>query len=892
MVQETQLIKTKMNYPTLRSKLVKRPRLQEKLNGVLDYRLVLITAPAGFGKTTLLASWLNVIQKKGLMTAWVSLDEDDDNPELFWSYVGMSFYKINDEAKKVIETMTSFYPKSDPLCKRWISHLINDVSNQDTELIIILDDFHAVNDPAIMEGMRFLLKNMPPNMHMVISSRSVPDLGIARLRASDSVLEINQTDLNFTSEESQEFLTKVMGTDLPKEKLSYLKTEAEGWAAGLQIAALSIQNSQGTALDEKQFSNHRFVFEYLADEVFCRLDEEVKRFLLFSSVLEQFSAELCDDLMNTKNSRGMIEKIESMNLFLMGLDSEKTWFRLHNLFRNFLVSRLKTEYEGMEYQLYDKAAQWYECRQQVSKAVVNYIKAKKFEKAVQLIDKVSGEILCKGEAKLLHRWNQMLPENVVLNNSRLILNSAWAYCSEGKMDEVSSYIALIRKKLAKGNGHSQIVHRIEAEIIAITSTNLMGTYELDRIIDECKLALLYLEPKDFLAQLITFNLASACLLKGELDEAVRCFEKCCSISTDTGDDYITVTAGKALMTSRKWRGQYIFAEQEALQLISRLTKNYGSSFSATGLIYAGLAEVYHQWNELEKALEMVRKGLELGQSVGDGWTVCENYLMQARIYVSMGLEKEYTSTLKRLEVGVRENRLFDTRMNMEILRAETFIRKGVTEPVSKWLEEIVPLMGNGFLNIYHNIGLILVRLYICKRDFIKAREALDILHQTAKKYKLYGLEVEIFILSSMIYDLTGDLDITLNELYKAIKLSWHSKMLRVFLDEGIWMEEKIKKLKKHKGVEWEVGQVEYVQTLLNGFKADLKYKTTLTEELLSTREIEILQYIEQGATNADISKKLFLSINTVKTHLLNIYTKLDVHSRTGALAKARELNLI
>lgn len=886
MYQENLLITTKLNIPTICSKLINRPRLFKKLDTFLNYKLILITAPAGYGKTALATSWIAEKQKSKLITTWLSLDEEDNNPQLFWSYFLSSFYKNISVANEMRESAKILFQSSALFNKLHLSHLINDIATLDVELLMVIDDFNVISDDRIIENLKFLIKNMPPNMHILISCRSLPDLGLARLRAADSVLEINQQDLCFTSEETTQFFNKVTGINLPCDKCNTIRNESEGWAAGMQMMALSMKDLNENNLGEHVHRNNRFIFDYITEEVFSNLNENIKEFLLYTSILEQFSSELCNYLLDIENSKEIIKEIESLNLFLIGLDSENNWFRYHNLFRSFLKKRLDNSEAKIVYQLFDKAAQWYELNKQINKAVENYIKGRNFKKAVHLIEQVSSEILCRGEAKLLHKWNQMLPADIVKTNPRLIMNSAWASSADGKTDRICEYIKIVQE-------FEQLPSRMKAEIVALYSSNPIGPNDdLDRIIEDCRNAVQCLQPKEFLTQLIVLNMASAYLFKGELSEAIHYYEKCLSISIETGESYIAIVAKKALITSRKWRGQYRQAEQESMKLVSSLNMNEDIVFPAAGLLYAGLSDVYYQWNELEKSLEMAKKGLNLGLAGEDNWTVAENYLMFAKIYNAMGLNKEYMDVIKKAGECLAGNQFFDTRLKLESYKAEISIRKRIIEPTSKWLSDIVPVMKGGLIIIYPEVYILKVRLYIYKNEFEKAREVLDILRRNAEKKELSGLLAELMILSSMIYDRLGDTKRAMIELEKAVQLSREQRMARIFLDEGSWMEEMLKKLEKDIKQDGMEDVLEFIDILLNCFKGNFKLDIIESEEILSLREIEILELIQQGATNSEISVKLFISINTVKSHLLNIYTKLDVHSRTRAVAKAKDLNLM
>lgn len=885
------LVNTKMYIPIIRTKVVRRLELYKKLNQVLNYRVCLITAPAGFGKTTLLASWINSEQKDKSIITWLSLDEEDNTPKDFWSYFLMCFSSITPEAADMIGTFTSSYKNNTISYKTCVPLLINYINSIPKQVIFVLDDFQFINDAEIFAGLRFLLKHMPQNMHLVISARVLPDLELAKLIAEEGILLINQNALSFNFKETKELFSNVMGAALPEDKILYFNNETEGWAAGLQMIALSMKNSKKDTLNTEFESRNPFVFNYLAEEVFKRLNKQIKKFLLYTCLLDQFSYELCDYLMDNNQSKRMIENIDALNLFIIGLDNDKKWFRYHNIFRSFLKERLEKEYGTVINHLYERAAMWYEDNGKINNAIVNFIKANQFDKAILHIENISAEMLCNGQAILLNRWNEMLPNAVVFNNTRLILNSAWAVCIDGTADEIAQKIQVAEKHLECTSVFGNFDPAYKAEISALSVMSIIGLDKPDWIIENCKNALPFLGEKHFLNGLVIFKMANALLMKGELLEGILNFERCLQISKETGDIYIAILANKSLAIAGKWQGNFDKVEQNCKQLISLINQRYSMGLDIEGLIYSDLSDVCYQRNNLEDALELAKKGLELGQTVQNTWVLSENYYMLAKTYHTMGMEKEREHALYMAQVGLEDERLFDIRMNVECLKAEISLQKGDSRIVSVWLEKILPKMKDGLFIIYPRVYLIHARYLIFCNEFSKAREVIEVLRQRAEKYNLKGLYVEILILSSIVFDYQAYSQKAIGDLKKAIELSADQKQVRVFLEEGERLGKNLKKLKKLLIDNGQNVEVQFINLLLQNLLKGHNNRT-LSEEVLSGREIEILQLIQQGAANSEISEKLFLSINTVKTHLLNIYTKLEVHNRTGALAKAKELNLI
>lgn len=869
MYKENQLITTKFNIPTIDSKVVKRPRLFRKLDTCFEYRITLVTAPAGYGKTTLVTSWLSEKKKRKLITTWLSLDGDDNDPECFWSYFFMSLYKkmpgIND-----IRSEAAMFNKL------YISHFINTVCKFDGEILMVIDDFNVITNDSILKNIKFLIMNMSLNLHFLILSRTFPKLTLSRLRAADSILEINQYDLQLTYEETTQFVCKTLDNKTPCDKCSEVWKETEGWAAGIQMMVLTIKN-----FGEKSLNNN-FVFEYMMEEVFLSLSENTKKFLMSTSIVDQFSVEFGNYLLSINNSIDIIKEVERLNLFLISLDGERKWFRYHNLFRSFLKRQLDKLSDDIIHKLFNRAAEWYEANKQVNKAVENYIKGENFKKAVCLIEEISSEILCSGQAKLLGKWNEMLPKDIVKANSRLIMNSAWAASADRKASEASQYIIMAEEC-------ANINRLAKAEILALTSTNIVDINNIDKIIDDCKNVIKELKPKEFLTQLMIFNIAKGYLFKGEVAEAEYYLKECLKISTETGEGYIEVVASKLLFIGDKLKGKHKEVEKKCKDLISKLKIEGDILLPVAGLLYAELSDVYYEWNELEKSAAMAKEGLRLGLDGEDTWTITENYFMLVKTYNAKGLSKEYKLTLEKLKKYFSSSEFFDMKLKVGSLNTENYLKRGEIIKASKWIINISSEIKGDMTMLYPEFCIAKTRLYIYEGKMDKARKILNSLEKNAEKYDANALLTKVMILRSIAYEKNGHIEEAISELEKAVALAWKQKLIRSLIGEGKWMKNMLSKLKKYTRND---DICTFIDVLLSEFEPNFSIKADSSNEILSKREIEVIKLICDGATNLEIAQKLFVSVNTVKTHLLNIYTKLDVHSRTRAVAKAKMLKLI
>lgn len=858
---------------------MKRKRLFEKLDRYEEYNLIMVTAPAGYGKTALISSWL---KEKNYKKTWLTLDEEDNEEELFWSYFLLSFYKNSWIPKEIRERANAMFRNTVPFNKLSLTYFINDVESLGMQVIMVLDDFGVIKNEKILYELKFLIKYLPSNMHLVFTGRSYSDVGFAKLKSMGNVLVLVKEDICLTQEETVSFFQSVVHVNLAYEQYAKVHHYFEGWAAGMQMVALSVNEDK-----ELKFPvpvKHHLISSYLMEEVIYGLHNDIKKFLMETAVFEQFCPELCDFLFHIKSSRKIIQELEHLNLFLVCIDRQEEWFRYHSLFREFLINMYCEKDDNMQFLLFRRAAEWYESKKSWKEAITYAIKGENFGKAVVLIEDFGIEIGCKGESGLLHKWNQQLPETIVKNNPRLLLNSAWAYSAEGKMQEMLQCVEELENT-------KTLPALLRAEVTALTSSNLSGSaLGLEKMMAECKQALQILSVTTFLSQLICFNMGVIFLWKGCVEESLHYFEQCYRLSKEAGEIYLTIISGKAMITSRIRHGQLQKAEQEIRELLKTSVHLGGDILPAMGLLYAELAEIYYQKNELEEALKVAVEGSKIAELGEDVWSAEENYLVLEKIYQAMNDQKGYKRIKKKASLCLEGRNLFDISLKLECYHTQILMNEGKLTLVSKQISNLENLIGSKRMLIYPEYTFLKVRFYRNKGKLEKAIEILTPLRVITQSSGQNGLLCEVLVLFSTIYEKMGNSSYALKELENAIALGKEQNNIRIFLDEGNLMKGMLKRLIEKKKAERMENA--FADILMDYFQMQTTLNEKKREELLSTREIEILKLITQGANNVEIAGKLFISANTVKTHLLHIYSKLGVHNRQKAALKAVTLNII
>lgn len=668
---ENSLIKTKLQIPDCGSNPVKRKRLLDWLNQNENCKIITVTAPAGYGKTFLISSFA-AGRVKRQRVAWFTAEEEDNEEELFWSYFLYSFYGSEWAPEEIKQKAEAGLDHTMSLIRLQLTHFINDITELGTRITMIIDNLEVITNQKILEQLAFFIRHLPANAHMILSGRETPDIGLTKYKAAGEVLTLTYKELAFTQEETIAFFRHGAHIRLSQEEYAKISHVLEGWAAGMQLAVTMIDQCKSEAA--LTITENRLIHSYFREEVMERVDDTTRSFLVRTSALEQFCPSLCDFVLQTENAAEVIQRLEKAGLFLiqaerpagMCIDKKERWFRFHRLFREFLQTGMEGWEENQILSLYRQASEWFERKKYWKEAIHYAIWGREFEKAAGLLEKLSGQIGCRGEAGLLHKWNRYLP-----------------------------------------------------------------------------------------------------------------------------------------------------AEKEIRELLGMLADQEEETLPVAGLLYAQLAEINYQRNELAEALNLAMEGAGYGELGGDVWTAGENYLILEKIYLAGNDRKQYECVKEKV---------------LQLLEGRNFFDLGI-------------------------------KLECC----------------------------HIQALLSVVYEKMGERGRALNELEQALSLAQEQGNYQFFLNKGEWMEGLLKRLER-KGSPG-ITETVFWEGLLGCFEARPENGRT-SGEILSKREMEILNMVAQGAGNGEIADKLFVSRNTVKTHLLNIYTKLGVHSRTKAVSKAEALKLI
>ena len=866
---KTPILTTKLHIPSSSSNVIQRARLFETLDNGLEHKLILVSAPAGSGKTTAITSWL---ETKKLPVAWVALDENDSDSPRFMLYLISALQSINPNiGQGILSTLTS--PQS-PSMDLILTQLVNDLAQIPDDFMLVLDDYHTIDSSEIDNAINFLLKNSSSQLHIIITTREDPNLPLARLRGRGQLTELRAADLRFTEEESTRFLNASMELTLSPEHILALEQRTEGWIVGLQLAAISMKNQADKITFIKNFSgNHQYILDYLVEEVLQNQSERIQNFLLETSILERFCADLCDAITDHENSQKIITYLARANLFLIPLDHDRKWFRYHHLFRDLLRQHLQTQLSDIS-QLHHRASLWYEQQGFELDAFHHAAKANDIPRVMRLIEGDGMPMHFRGQSRVVHAWLKAQPTAVLDTYPQLWTSYASIVLGQGKVDMAET--GLHHAELALQNV-TEDVHTRDTigRIAAIRATISAAQKQVDAIISHSHDALEYLHPDNIAFRISTaWKLGYAYELQGKRAEARRAYQEVIPIGQRSGDIVFTRLAKLGLGYLQKGDNQLY----QAAETCHDVLQMFGDPPAAeAGIAHIGLAQIYYQWNELETARDHIEQCIQLAKQSQKYDRLIDGLVFQARLHIARDSINDARDILTEANSVAHQQNMAHKVPEIADLQVLTFLRLGQLESAS-------------YLVQTYDIPLSEARVLIAQNKPKAAFQLLEPLRQKMEKKNWADECLKIMVLQSIAVDASDKTDEALAILADALALAESGAFIRLFVDEGTRIIQLLSAL-------YEQGIMsDYIQKLLNAFDTNT-IPTTLSAnqpriDPLSERELEVLTLIADGLSNREISERLFIALDTVKGHNRIIYQKLQVRRRTEAVSRARELGLI
>jgi LuxR family maltose regulon positive regulatory protein len=913
MAQSDLLLVTKLYIPPASHNLVSRTRLTARLNDGLRRTLTLVSAPAGFGKTTLLSEWTHTLTSvfplsSGEMrtrVAWVSLDSGDNDPARFWAYFIAALETLQSGIGESAMDLLQSSPT--PPVEMFLTSLINAVAAIPQDFALVLDDYHVIESQAVHDAVAFLLDHLPPAMHLIIASRVDPPLPLPRLRARGQLVELRAADLRFTPDEAAAFLNQAMSLNLTSEHIATLESRTEGWVAGLQLAALSMRGREDISGFLAAFAgSQHYILDYLVEEVLQRQPAGIQTFLLQTSILDRMTGPLCDAVLDeTSPTSGQetLDYLEHANLFIIPLDDRRQWYRYHHLFGEFLRSRLKQIQPEQLAGLHRRAAEWYE--QGVASlgdkglaidAIRHALAAEDFERAARLIEQHAREALMRGETSTLQGWLRALPESLVRARPYLGMARAWGLVVAGQLDTAEPYVQEAIRLAAPADV------KIQGEAAALSAFIATLRGDVPRAIEFARQALERLPADDlFLRGMAALDLGMAYDISEDIAAASQAYTEAWAIGQAAGNSLLSLMAMVQLADMKVQQG-LLHAAGDIYQQAIRLASGPGKQLPFTGIAYASLGRLLYEWNDLDGAAQCLTTCIELGRHWESADIRLAGSVSLAQVRQAQGDAESAQELSREAEQAMRHGQVVSppTIGVARAYQARLWLRQGAIEAAARWADEYRARPGDasgypGYLR--HIEGASWARVLMAQGQMESAAGLLESLLQAAERAGQTGYMIELMALQALVFQSIGDPARAAATLTQALRLAEPESYVRTFVDEGEPMRALIGRLEIR---DWRLKA--YVQRLLasfdvlpsptSKFQSPISSLQSLPTEPLSEREREVLRLIADGLSNREIADRLVVAVSTVKTHINNVYAKLGVRSRTQAAARARELGLL
>jgi len=878
------LLTTKLNIPLLRPDRVSRHRLTTRLNknlwggdGFLR-KLSYISAPAGYGKTTLVLEWLDQLpewvsgSKLVRPVAWLSLDENDNDPARFLAYIIAAIQGIQpgcgDATRAIMQS---------PQLPPWeilLTTLLNEMAAIPDPYILVLDDYHCIQTPEIHQQVGFLLEHQPNRMHVVLTTREDPLLPLSRLRAGGQMAEIRQEELRFSSQECAEFLKDVMGIPLSEAEIEALDRRTEGWIAGLQLAAFSMQGYDDPAGFIKSFTgSSRFVLDYLVEEVYKRQPVAIQDFLLKTSILDRLSGPLCDFLTEGSNGQVTLGTLEGANLFIIPLDQSRTWFRYHRLFSEILRHRLRTDNHITESGLHKRASLWFQLHGFMDEAIHHAIAAGNWERTSELLMSFNAEMLKRGETITLVRWFSKFPPDIIQANPELSLAYCWPLILTGQLETAAPLLDQLEQAAKE-------IPTLLGEVLVAQSHLALSQGDHARMVERSQRALKNL-PKESVNSrgIAALNLVLAYWHMGQMEATEQVVGEAIEAARATGNQYSLITA--IIFKGRVFavRGQLHQAREVFQQAIEQ-----GGKIPINALAHLDMSALHYEWNNFPESENHLQAAIELSKRGQNNEFLAASYMFLTHLRLAQGDPDGARRVLSRIQDMMHAGEIPPATYQRAVATQVQFsLAQGDLETALELADQL-----NDQVDchpFYRFTGLSKARLLIAQKEIQAARNYLNQLYEKALGRGWVYAQIVIRIWQTLTADTKEE---AVRYLGEALQTAQSGGFIWTFVEQGEALRPILQEC-AHLGI-----TPEYIGKILTTIQQvdNLQPNQAGLVEMLSDRELEVLRLLVAGLSNREIAQQLVISLGTAKTHIHNIYGKLDASNRAQAIARAREYRLV
>jgi LuxR family maltose regulon positive regulatory protein len=876
----TPLLTTKLYIPPIRPELVSRPRLIERLDAGVDCKLTLVSAAAGFGKTMLVAEWLNRLQRP---CTWLSLDKGDNDPVQFVTYLIAALQAVDEGIGQAALSLLGA-PQLPPI-ESLVRLLINDIAASPQPFVLVLDDYGAIHNEAIHETVEFLIEHQPSQVQLVLVTRQDPPLPLPRLRVRRQMVEIGEQDLRFTTEEAGDFLKQALGLDLDPQIIAALEARTEGWIAGLQLAALSVQGRSADRIAgfvDLFRGSHRHVIDYLAEEVLAQQSDEIRDFLCQTSILDRLTAPLCDEVTGRSDSKEVLRQLDRANLFLIPLDDQRQWYRYHHLFADFLRTELDAETQAS---LHWRASHWLARQGLLPEAVKHALVARDWDLAVRTVALASEEAFRFGSLATLQSWLDALPDEMVRADSELATYQGYVLFFTGQTSQAFAFVVA-----AEQNLRPDAAPPSRGRLLSLKAHMALCSDDLDAAVEYAREALACLDPSNAVFRNLTSNLLGQVLeTKGDVVAAADVYHEAArsvrGVSNQVGALVVLTNLVFALNELGR-RREAVAICQRALEERTLLP---GSALPVTEGICLAWSLLSYEANELELAREQAMRALDLAEQTNITDGVVWGRLILARVHLACGELAAARQVTREGQQYVADRDIYEGKAQaFAAVEAQASLLEGDLSAAARWAQAA----GFSPADTPHHWDepqyFAYVRVLLAQGRLEDAKQLLDTMERSARQGERLRKLITIYLLQAVAHRAAGETEQAMALVEKALDLAAPEDYRRAFLDEGPAIVDLLPRV-RHLAPGF-VSHVLEAAPAKDGGPPVPQAQALI--EPLSERELEILRLIAAGRSNPEIAELLYLSLNTVKWHAKNLYGKLHVGSRIEAVARAQELELL
>ncbi len=855
-----------------------RIRLFDKLNEGLYRKLILVSAPAGYGKTTIVTQW---IKKYKISTAWFSIDTRDNVPNDFFTFLISSIQTVQENVgKQSLELLNM--PETVGL-DYIIELLINDLLEIEKDLLLVLDDFHLIHNEQIFKTISFLLEFKPKHFHVAILTRSDPSLPIARFRSQNEILEIRSSDLSFSENDVMELFNKKLNLEISSNDIKLLDKKIEGWIAGLQLVGLTIQGKKNKSeYIAKIAGDNRYIMDYLMEEVLNIHNDEMRTFLLFTSILEKLSGSLCDSLLGISNSQSMLESLERNNMFIIPLDNERKWYRYHHLFADLLKKRLIIRYKEEILELHKKASIWFENNGMPLYAIEHSLAAKDKKGAMHKISRIIDHLWETSQYASVLKFGSLFSEEEILSCKSFGIIYAWSLIVYGDLKTGQKYL----HKLENNTKEKKLLGRI------YETFNLLKVFsgDVESAFKYSLLAIKNISNEDVIWKSWAYiSNGELHLLRFELDQCMQSFQKAREIASKANNPNLKLVAESKTAYVLRLTGRY----NEAYKICKNLLDFFNADTSIEGfrldvlssILYSIIGFIQIEQNHIEEGLKNALKGFELSRKATSISFKGYSTLLLAESYYKVGNLNQALTIIKGLEEILDEKVAQWLAVLVYSLKSKVLILQDEMKKADiLHKQEIQQDKNYAFEKYFYHVSI--ARFLIAK---FKSEEALVLLNKLSAGLKndhAIELLIEVELLKAKAFLLINFKEEALNSVLRAIYFAQTENLIRVFINEGEEIEKLVKDISKDKLTKssdsLDLISKAYLNKLKTAFEFEERQIKMHFAGDLSDREIEVLKLISNKLSNKEISETLYISLSTVKTHISHILSKLGAKNRQEA----------